>query len=82
MTMMQKNLIFVLFILAVFGFFWAISGDRAHQMPPDDDHIGVVETAVCKGCHIPEGETVVSEAHPPKFECLKCHRIKRVTSEK
>jgi hypothetical protein len=81
MTMTHKNLLFVLAILAVFGFFWAISGERMHQIPPDEDHIAVTDIAVCKGCHIPEGEILVSENHPPKFECFKCHKRKRSSSK-
>ncbi|MBI4826531.1 MAG: hypothetical protein HY807_08965 [Nitrospirae bacterium] len=82
MTKAQKNILFVLGMLAVFGFFYAISGDRAHQMPPDENHIAVTDVELCKGCHMPEGRTMVSEKHPPKFECLKCHKIKRGPAKK
>ncbi len=77
MTMTHKNLLFVLGVLAVFGFFWAISGEKMHQIPIDDDHIKVIDIAVCKECHIPEGETLVTAEHPPKFECFKCHKRSR-----
>ncbi|MBI4843188.1 MAG: hypothetical protein HY809_02535 [Nitrospirae bacterium] len=79
MTTGRKNILFIFAMLAVFGFFWAISGERAHQMPADDNHIFVTDTALCKGCHIPAGSNVVSEKHPPKFECLKCHKAKRAS---
>lgn len=82
MSKFQKNIIFVLGMLAVLGIFIAISGDRAHQMPADENHISVTDVEMCKGCHISEGMTMVSEKHPPKFECLKCHKIKRASAEK
>lgn len=82
MTGAHKNIIFVIGMLAVLGLFIAISGDRAHQMPSDENHISVTDVELCKACHIQEGMTMVSEKHPPKFECLKCHKIKKGSAKK
>lgn len=77
MTILHKNLLFVLGMLAVLGFFLAISGDRAHQIPDDEDHVWISDILICQECHIPEDKMLITENHPPKFECFKCHKRKK-----
>ncbi|NJD55671.1 MAG: hypothetical protein FIA94_04605 [Nitrospirae bacterium] len=74
---MKNSLLFALFILIVVGFLFSISGKKYPQMPADTSHLGVTDTAVCMGCH-EAGKLYPRKAtHPPKFECLKCHKQKR-----
>lgn len=71
---------FVIFSLAVLGVFYALSGKKIVQVPRDDMHNGVTkETPVsfCMDCHGPGKPYARKPSHPPKDDCLKCHRIKR-----
>jgi len=74
---MKNTIIFILFVLAVTGFLFSISGKKYPQMPADTDHSGVTDTAICLGCHDAGKVYPRKETHPPKFECLKCHKQKR-----
>jgi hypothetical protein len=74
---MKSTLIFIVFVLVVLGFLFAISGKKYSQMPADADHLGVTDTALCMDCHGTGKPYAQKSAHPPKFECLKCHKQKR-----
>ena len=72
---------FVVFVLIVLAVFYALSGKKIVQVPRDAFHNGVTkETPVsaCMECHGPGKEHARKPAHPPKDDCLKCHKIKRV----
>ena len=74
---MKNTLIFVLFVLVVIGLLFSISGKKYPQMPADADHFGISDTTMCWGFH-DMGKVYPRKAtHPPKFECLKCHKQKR-----
>jgi len=74
---MKNTLIFVAFVLVVVGFLFSISGKKYPQMPADANHIGVTDTALCMECHGPGKQFPQKATHPPKSECLKCHKQKR-----
>ena len=74
---MKSTVIFIVFVLAVLGFLYAISGKKYSQMPADANHLGVTETELCIECHGPGKRYAQKAGHPPKFECLKCHKQKR-----
>lgn len=74
---MKSSIIFIVFVLAVLGFLFAISGKKYPQMPADTDHIGVTDIALCMECHGKGMQYAQRLTHPPKFECLKCHKQKR-----
>lgn len=75
---MKNTVIFIVFVLAVLGLLYAISGQKYIQMPADQNHIGVTDTVLCMECHGPGRHYAQKPAHPPKFECLKCHKQKVV----
>jgi cytochrome c553 len=75
---MKNNIIFLLFILVVVGFFYSISGKKYPQIPANMAHLGITEIAACLKCHGPDGEKPRKPSHPPKDDCLKCHKKKRV----
>lgn len=79
---MRNNLIFVVFILAVVGFLYSISGKKYPQIPATESHQGITEVADCMKCHGPEGLMPRKPAHPPKDDCFKCHKKKRVKPAK
>jgi hypothetical protein len=74
---MRNTLIFIIFVLAVVGFLYAISGDRAPRIPEDETHTGLTERVSCLECHAPGKEAELSPTHPPKDQCLLCHKRKR-----
>ncbi|MBI5848419.1 MAG: hypothetical protein HZB31_10825 [Nitrospirae bacterium] len=74
---MKSTLIFMVFVLAVLGFLYAVSGKQYSQMPADANHLGVTDIAACQECHDAGKQYARKPAHPPKFECLKCHKQKQ-----
>jgi hypothetical protein len=74
---MKSTVIFIVFVLTVLGFLYAISGKKYPQMPADANHIGVTDTTLCMSCHGPGKQYAQKATHPPKFECFKCHKQKR-----
>jgi hypothetical protein len=73
---MKQLLLFVLFVALVLGFFFAITGKRAAYIPADDAHRGLTAQEACLTCHAPGMEAPLKKDHPPKVECLKCHKRK------
>ena len=85
MAINKRDWIFIVIILAVFGTFFAISGEeKTVRVPNDEMHapfpdmvrdMGKKETEVfCKECHDTE-EMPLSKEHPPPFRCLFCHKL-------
>jgi len=74
---MGKTLSFVLFVLAVLGLLYVLSGKRAPRMPEDMVHAAFDEAAGCLDCHGPGMVAPRKEGHPPKDACLKCHSMRR-----
>jgi cytochrome c553 len=76
--MTMKNwILFAVFVALILGFFLAISRDRAAYIPDDDSHRGVTEVSVCRRCHAAGTEQALSAEHPPKDQCLECHKRKK-----
>jgi hypothetical protein len=75
---MKNTLIFIVFALVVVGFLFSISGKKYPQMPADANHLGMTETKICIECHGPGKQYPQKPNHPPKFECFKCHKQKRL----
>jgi hypothetical protein len=67
---------FVLFVAVILGFFFAITGKRAAYIPADADHRGIVVAAACLDCHAPGKPAALKKEHPPKDQCLACHKRK------
>ena len=74
---MKNTLIFLIFVLAVLGLLYAISGRRVPPpfIPADGLHAGAGNSAsACMDCHGPGKEAQLKAKHPPKYECFKCHK--------
>ena len=80
---MKKNIIFVIFMIAVLLLLITISGKKFPPLPGDADHLSIDDTEVCIGCHGPGESSPMKDSHPPKFECFKCHKpLKTVTGDR
>ncbi len=76
---MKNTLIFIAFVLIVLGLLYAVSGKRVPPplIPDDNLHIALNDASGCMDCHGPDKKASLRKAHPPKFECLKCHKAKK-----
>lgn len=75
---MKNTLGFIIFVLAVLGFLFTISGKRYARVPDNTSHKTITDATACMGCHGAGREAPLKETHPPKYECFKCHKVKRV----
>jgi hypothetical protein len=75
---MKSTLIFLVFVVAVLALLSVISGKRVPPsfIPQDSSHIILGDPKVCLDCHGPDKEAPLKKSHPPKRECLKCHKVK------
>jgi hypothetical protein len=79
MTKAQKSLIFYGGTLFVVGTLTVLSfiGTPRPRVPFDERHGRPLVVAACRDCHAPGKEAPLPAAHPPKEQCLTCHRAKR-----
>lgn len=70
-------MVFIIFILVVVGVLYAISGERAFRIPDDEYHRVVDNNEVCMGCHGHDKQYARKSNHPPKDNCIYCHKTKR-----
>ncbi|OGW29468.1 MAG: hypothetical protein A2X56_12315 [Nitrospirae bacterium GWC2_57_13] len=75
---MKKTWGFIVFVAAVVLFLYLISGKRAVYVPGDAVHAGITADAVCRTCHAPGMKSPLKDTHPPKDQCLTCHKFKKV----
>lgn len=74
---MKNTLIFISFALAVLLGLYALSAGKHPPFVPEDlFHAGVRNNAACTTCHTPGMQAPLKESHPPKTECLLCHKRK------
>ena len=75
---MKGTLIFLVFVLAVLAFLSIISGKRVPPpfIPQDSKHSVLNDPTVCLQCHGPDKAAPLKKTHPPKRECLRCHKAK------
>ena len=77
MTKLQKSLIFyggtflVVLTLALLA-----KGRPARYVPVDDDHPRPLAVERCLDCHGAGKDAARSAKHPPKDQCMLCHRDK------
>jgi hypothetical protein len=77
MTTVQKNLTFVAGALLVVGTLALLSETRKHRyVPVDDNHPRPLAVELCRDCHAPGKMAPQPADHPPKEQCLLCHRDK------
>ncbi len=71
---------FIIFVVAVVGILlvYTFTGKEYPPIPRDGNHRGVSNEAACMECHGAGKKYAMKKAHPPKFECLKCHKQGRL----
>lgn len=74
---MMQTVIFIAFVLVVIFLLSSISGERSARIPDNPVHVNLTDIEYCLTCHGPGGEYMRSENHPPKDNCIICHKIKR-----
>jgi hypothetical protein len=75
---MKNTFFFIIFVLAVVGILYLISGKKYPPMPSDPIHNIAAADFMCNECHGPQGKFPKKPEHPPKDECLKCHKTKGI----
>lgn len=70
---MKRNVIFIACMIAVLMLLFTLSQKKFPPIPDDADHNYVTTRESCNECHDHEGISPLKDAHPPKFECFKCH---------
>jgi len=74
-TRLQQNLVFVGGALLVVGVLSWLSGARTTRyVPQDENHPRPLVVAQCRDCHAPGKMAPQSAKHPPKDQCMLCHR--------
>ena len=72
---MKKNLLPIMLILIILAVLYFISSrQKAPLIPADALHKNIVSNEACTVCHGPGGKTPLKSNHPPKEQCLICHK--------
>lgn len=79
---MKNTIIFIIFVLAVLGLLYAVSGTRSPRIPDNESHRGIDTVVACLECHGQGKQFARKPTHPPKDECFICHKVKRTTKTK
>jgi hypothetical protein len=75
---MKKNILFIAVAAAVLIFLFYLSTSKKVPLIPDDDlHRIVATNEACSACHAPGMRAPLKATHPPKEQCLICHKVKR-----
>ncbi|MEK6742528.1 MAG: hypothetical protein AABZ15_02910 [Nitrospirota bacterium] len=56
---------------------FALADRNAPFIPSDVFHTIVINNSACTTCHTPGKQAPLKVSHPPKEECMFCHRMKR-----
>lgn len=80
---MNKTPGFVLFAaIVVLGlYFLSSSGRKAPLIPADELHKIITTEAGCLECHAPGRRAQLKPSHPPKEQCLVCHKVKKLEAD-
>jgi len=72
---MKKNIVFLAVITAVLlVLFFLSSRNKVPFIPADDFHKTVTTNEACGECHAPGKRAPLKQTHPPKEQCLICHK--------
>jgi hypothetical protein len=67
----------VLAALILIFLFYLSSGHKVPAVPQDERHRNATTDVSCLECHAPGKQAPLEAAHPPKEQCLICHKIKK-----
>jgi hypothetical protein len=73
---MKKNWSLIAGALAVLLllYFLSSSGKKPPIIPADAVHTGLATNESCAPCHAPGKQSPLKETHPPKEQCVVCHK--------
>jgi cytochrome c553 len=72
---MKNNTTLIVLALAILAFlFFLSSGKKAPMLPGDEAHKQVQSNSLCMTCHGPGNRSPLKPSHPPKEQCLLCHK--------
>jgi hypothetical protein len=75
---MKKNAVFLAAAAVILlALFFLSSNKKVPFIPADELHQNVTTNAACGECHAPGKRAPLKAAHPPKEQCLICHKTKR-----
>ncbi len=62
-------------VVIVLGlFFLSSTGKKPPLIPQNAAHTGITTAEGCAACHAPGRSSPLREKHPPKEQCLVCHK--------
>ena len=73
---MKKNLPLLIVVVAVLAglFYLSSTATKAPFIPRDALHSASLTQEGCLACHAPGKQAPLKENHPPKEQCLVCHK--------
>jgi len=63
-------------VIIVVLIFLSSTGKKAPFIPSDNIHSAMPTQEVCVACHAPGKQAPLKANHPPKEQCLICHKVK------
>jgi hypothetical protein len=71
---MKNTLGFIIFAIVLLVLLFFLSSSKYPHLPKDKIHAAITKDSACSDCHGPGHRHQLKPEHPPKFECLKCHK--------
>jgi len=60
--------------ILVLLFYLSSTGKKPPAIPADNRHAGTRSNESCMPCHAPGKQAPLRDAHPPKEQCMVCHK--------
>jgi cytochrome c553 len=74
---MKNNIGIIVLALALLAFLFFLSSRKtAPVLPVDEAHQQSLSNSLCLTCHGPGKQSPLKPSHPPKEQCLLCHRTR------
>ncbi len=70
------GLIVAALVIVLGLFFLSSTGKKPPMIPTDAAHRELTALEACTACHAPGKAAPLRENHPPKEQCLVCHKAK------
>jgi len=64
----------ILAALVLIFLYYLSSSHNVPAVPQDERHRNAITNASCSDCHAPGRQAPLKPAHPPKEQCLICHK--------
>lgn len=75
---MKSTISFIVAAAAVLIFLFVLSsGKKIPNIPADALHQMITTNEACASCHASGKQAPLKPSHPPKEQCLSCHKLLR-----